>query len=107
MTTTKMKYTTTIQTAQTVLTSILSAISNAIHTVMAWLKARREARVKAETASMVRESSERIQLQEFMGKVHISIDGIPLVSVDSHRKDAIPALEEVRMTYRNYVNQLN
>lgn len=56
---------------------------------------------------MVRESSERIQLQEFSGKIHISIDGIPLMPVDSLRKDAIPALEEVRMTYRNYANQLN
>nr|DAP13375.1 MAG TPA: hypothetical protein [Caudoviricetes sp.] len=102
-----MKYTTTIQTAQTVLTSIQSAISNAIQAVAWWLKERREAKAKAETASMVRESSERIQLQEFMGKVHISIDGIPLMPVDSLRKDAIPALEEVRMTYRNYANQLN
>lgn len=102
-----MKYTTTIQTAQAVLTSIQSAISNAIQAVAWWLKERREAKAKAETASMVRESSERIQLQEFMGKVHISIDGIPLMPVDSLRKDAIPALEEVRMTYRNYANQLN
>ena len=102
-----MKYTTTIQTAQTVLTSIQSAISNAIQAVAAWFKARREAKEKAEAASMVRESSERIQLQEFMGKVHISIDGIPLMPVESLRKDAIPALEEVRMTYRNYANQLN
>lgn len=102
-----MKYTITIQTAQAVLTSIQSAISNAIQAVAWWLKERREAKAKAETASMVRESSERIQLQEFMGKVHISIDGIPLMPVDSLRKDAIPALEEVRMTYRNYANQLN
>lgn len=102
-----MKYTTTIQTAQTVLTSIQSAISNAIQAVAGWLKERREAKAMAETASMVRESSERIQLQEFMGKVHISIDGIPLMPVASLRKDAIPALEEVRMTYRNYANQIN
>lgn len=102
-----MKYTTTIQTAQTVLTSIQSAISNAVQAVAAWFKAHREAKEKAETASMAREASERIQLQEFMGKVHISIDGIPLMPVDSLRKDAIPALEEVRMTYRNYANQLN
>jgi hypothetical protein len=102
-----MKYTTTIQTAQTVLTSIQSAISNAIQAVAGWFKERREAKAKAETASMVREASERIQLQEFMGKVHISIDGIPLMPVDSLRSDAIPALEEVRMTYRNYANQLN
>lgn len=103
-----MKYTmTTIQTAQTVLTSIQVAISNAIQAVAGWFKERREAKVKKETASMVRESSERIQLQEFMGKVHISIDGIPLMPVESLSKDAIPALEEVRMTYRNYANQLN
>ena len=102
-----MKYATTIQTVQTVLTSIQSAIYNAIHAVAGWFKERREAKEKAETASMVRESSERIQLQEFSGKIHISIDGIPLMPVDSLRKDAIPALEEVRMTYRNYANQLN
>ena len=102
-----MKYATTIQTAQTALTSIQSAISNAIKAVAEWFKERREAKAKAETASMVRESSERIQLQEFGGKIHISIDGIPLMPVDSLRKDAIPALEEVRMTYRNYANQLN
>ena len=102
-----MKYTTTIQTAQTVLTSIQSAISNAIQAIVEWFKARREAKEKAEAASMVRESSERIQLQEFKGKVHISIDGIPLMPVESLCKDAIPALEEVRMTYRNYANQLN
>ena len=102
-----MKYTTTIQTAQTALTSIQSAIGNAIQAVAGWFKERREAKEKAEAASIVRESSERIQLQEFMGKVHISIDGIPLISVDSLRKDAIPALEDVRMTYRNYANQLN
>lgn len=103
-----MKYTmTTIQTAQTVLTSIQSAINNAIQAVAEWFKERREAKVKKETASMVRESSERIQLQEFMGKIHICIDGIPLMPVESLRKDAIPALEEVRMTYRNYANQLN
>lgn len=102
-----MKYTTTIQAAQTVLTSIQSAIGSAIQAVADWFKARREAKAKAETASMVRESSERIQLQEFMGKIHISIDGIPLMPVESICKDAIPALEEVRMTYRNYANQLN
>lgn len=102
-----MKYTTTIQTAQTVLTSIQSAISNAIQAVAGWLKERREAKAKAETASILRESAERVQLQEFMGKVHISIDGIPLMPVESLRKDAIPALEEVRVTYRNYANQLN
>lgn len=102
-----MKYTTTIQTAQTVLTSIQTAISNAIQAISGWFKERREAKEKAETASMLRESSERIQLQEFMGKIHVSIDGIPLVPVESLRKDAIPALEEVRMTYRNYANQLN
>lgn len=102
-----MKYTTTIQTAQTGLTSIQAAINNAIQAIVGWFKARREAKAKAETASMVRESSERIQLQEFMGKIHISIDGIPLIPVDSHRKDAIPALEEARITYRNYANQLN
>ena len=102
-----MKYTTTIQTAQTVLTSIQSAVSNAIQAVVEWFKARREAKEKAEAASMVRESSERIQLQEFGGKIHISIDGIPLMPVESLCKDAIPALEEVRMTYRNYANQLN
>lgn len=102
-----MKYTATIQTAQTVLTSIQSAISNTIQAVAGWLKERREAKAKADTASMVRESTERIQLQEFMGKVHISIDGIPLMPVESIRKDAIPALEEVRLTYRNYANQLN
>lgn len=102
-----MKYTTTIQTAQTALTSIQEAISNAIQAVTAWFKARREAKEKAETASMMRESSERIQLQEFAGKIHISIDGIPLMTVDSLRKDAITALEEVRMTYRNYATQLN
>lgn len=101
-----MKYTImTIQTAQTALTSIQEAISSAIQAITTWFKARREAKEKAETASMVRESSERIQLQEFMGKIHISIDGIPLMPVDSLRKDAIPALEEVRMTYRNYANQ--
>lgn len=102
-----MKYTTTIQTAQTVLTSIQTAINSAIQAIAGWCKARREAKVKAEIESMVRESSERIQLQEFMGKIHISIDGIPLMPVDSLRSDAIPALEEVRMTYRNYANQLN
>lgn len=102
-----MKYATTIQTAQTVLTSIQSTICNAIQAVAEWFRKRREAKAKAETASMLRESSERIQLQEFMGKIHISIDGIPLMPVESHRKDAIPALEEVRMTYRNYANQLN
>ena len=102
-----MKYTTTIQTAQTILTSIQSAISNAIQAVVEWFKERREAKAKAEAASMLRESSERIQLQEFMGKIHISIDGIPLMPVESLQKDAIPALEEVRMTYRNYANQLN
>ena len=102
-----MKYTMTIQTAQTVLTSIQSAISNAIQAVAGWFKERREAKEKAETASLVRESAERIQLQEFRGKIHISIDGIPLMPVDSLRKDAIPSLEEVRMTYRNYANQLN
>lgn len=102
-----MKSTTTIQTAQTVLASIQSTISNAIQAVVDWFKARREAKEKAETASMLRESTERIQLQEFMGKVHISIDGIPLMPVESLRKDAIPALEEVRMTYRNYATQLN
>lgn len=103
-----MKYTMmTIQTAQTVLTSIQEAISNAIQAIAWWFKERREAKEKAEAASMLRESSERIQLQEFSGKIHISIDGIPLMPVDSLRKDAIPALEEVRMTYRNYANQLN
>lgn len=102
-----MKYATTIQTAQTVLTSIQSAICNAIQAVAEWFRERREAKAKAETASMVRESSERIQLQEFAGKIHISIDGIPLMPVDLLRKDAIPSLEEVRMTYRNYANQLN
>lgn len=102
-----MKYTTTIQTAQTVLTSIQSAISNAIQAVAGWLKERREAKAKAETASILRESAERIQLQEFGGKIHISIDGIPLMPVESLCKDAIPALEEVRMTYRNYANQLS
>lgn len=99
-----MKYTATIQTA---LTSIQSAISNTIQAVAGWFKERREAKAKAEAESMVRESAERIQLQEFGGKIHISIDGIPLMPVESHRKDAIPALEEVRMTYRNYANQLN
>ena len=102
-----MKYTATIQTAQTVLTSIQTAINSAIQAVVVWFKERREAKEKAETASMVRESAERIQLQEFSGKIHISIDGIPLMPVDSLRKDAIPALEEVRMTYRNYASQLN
>lgn len=102
-----MKYTTTIHTAQTVLTSIQSAINSAIQAVVVWFKARREAKEKAEAASMVRESSERIQLQEFGGKIHISIDGIPLMPVESLCKEAIPALEEVRKTYRNYANQIN
>ena len=103
-----MKYTMmTIQTAQTVLTSIQEAISNAIQAIAGWFKERREAKEKKETANMLRESSERIQLQEFAGKIHISIDGIPLMPVDSLRKDAIPALEEVRLTYRNSATQLN
>ena len=73
--------------------------------VVAWIKARRTERERAENERIIRVSRERVQLREFNGEIYIALDKIPIVSVSSHIKEAIPALEEVRQTLLSYINQ--
>ena len=76
-----------------------------IQKVIAWVNARKADKVKAAKEYTTRMVKERVQLREFKGGIYISIDGIPIVSVSSHTKEAIPALEEARQTYFAYINQ--
>ena len=76
-----------------------------IQRVVAWFNARKEDKIKAAKEYTTRMAKERVQLREFKGGIYISIDGIPIVSVSSHTKEAIPALEEARQTYFSYINQ--
>lgn len=76
-----------------------------IQKVIAWVNARKADKVKATKEYTARIVKERVQLREFKGGIYISIDGIPIVSVSSHTKEAIPALEEARQTYFSYINQ--
>ena len=76
-----------------------------IQKVIAWVNARKADKVKATKDYTERIVKERVQLREFKGGIYISIDGIPIVSVSSHTKEAIPALEEARQTYFSYINQ--
>ena len=76
-----------------------------IQKVIAWVNARKADKIKATTEYTARIVKERVQLREFKGGIYISIDGIPIVSVSSHIKEAIPALEEARQTYFSYINQ--
>lgn len=76
-----------------------------IQKVVTWFNARKESIAKEKNARFVRETEERVQLREFKNGIYIAIDGIPIVSVSSHVKEAIPALEEVRQTFLSYINQ--
>lgn len=75
-----------------------------IKKVIAWFNARKADKVKAAKEYTARMVEERVQLREFKSGIYIAIDGIPVVSVSSHVKEAIPALEEARQTFLSYIN---
>lgn len=76
-----------------------------IEKVTAWFKARKEEKVREANERNVRESEERVQLREFKGGIYIALDEIPVVAVSSHINEAIEALEDVRKTVLQYINQ--
>lgn len=76
-----------------------------IQKVVAWFNARKEEKAKVANARIVQEAEERVQLREFRSGIYIAIDGIPVVSISSHVKEAIPALEEARKTFRTYITK--
>lgn len=76
-----------------------------IQKVVAWFNARKEEHERMASERILRISEERVQLREFKSGIYIAIDGIPVVSVSSHVKDAIPALQEARQTFLSYINQ--
>ena len=75
-----------------------------IQQVATWLKARKAEKMKAAREHAARMVEERIHLREFKSGLYIAIDCIHFVSVSSHVKEAIPALEEARRTFLSYIN---
>lgn len=76
---------------------IIARMRNAYHEWRFDLSTRRNAR---RNTSLQREADQRVQVREFGGRLCLSIDGIPLLAMETYN---VRMLEDARTTLFNYL----